>query len=383
MPISLICGACEATLTAPDAAAGKRVKCRKCGAILEIPLPESEPDADYEVVEDAPTMMMPSVQSSVPRPAAKAPPPPVAKALPLPAKAKPKPVQLEIDDDDEDDRPSPKKKSKPALLDDDDEDDRPSPKKPVKKLVAVDDDDDDDRPRPKKLNKGKGKKKAAASNLPLLVGGGVLGLAVVGFLVWFLVLRTTEVAKGPITNPPGGGSQRPTPGGPGGPRFPGGAGGPQGPPAGWEEFKQPEFTVWIRSDNRPIRESEIPAAPGIQSGTAFARSTRDPNGGLLIRYLRLDAAKAAEAARDADVFIDTFLDRGAISGGGTIGPRHNTKLDGKTARDLSLQIGPQTFYLRVGVHNGTVVVLQAGGDGVGERHAMVTTFFDNFKFVEK
>ncbi len=360
MPISLICGACEATLTAPDAAAGKRVKCRKCGAILEIPLPEPEPDADYEVVEEAPTMMMPSVQSALPRPAVKAPPPPVAKALPLPAKAKPKPVQLEIDEDDEDDRPS--------------------PKKPVKKLVAVEDDDEDedDQPRPKKLKKGKGKKKAAAaSNLPLLIGGGVLGLALVGFLVWFLALRTPEVAKGPT--PPPGNTQQPG----GGPRFPGGpggTGGQPGAPAGWQEYKKPEFTALFRSGGGEVREQAIPTGPGIRAGKVYANNTVSPGGAQVVTVITLDDLGAAAARQDPKTFLETTLNGTTAGGKGTITARSDSQLNGKPARDATLQTGGKQMFIRAAVDGNRVYMLLAGGDGVNDaQNDQVRVFFDGFK----
>ena len=176
MPISLICGACDAPLTAPDAAAGKRVKCRKCGAILEVPLPEPDSHADFEVIEEAPTMMMPPIKkgSVPPLPAAKVPPPAAAKPLPQPAKPKPRPVEMEIDEDDEDDRPTPKRKSKPVIAADD-----------------YDEDDFDDEPRPKTPKPGKSKK-AAGMNMPLVLGGATVAVALIGVLFWYFVIREPE-----------------------------------------------------------------------------------------------------------------------------------------------------------------------------------------------
>lgn len=190
MPVAVICGSCDAKLNAPDAAAGKTVKCPKCGVMLVIPFPE--PDTDFEVIEDD--------QPAKPRPATKAPPP---------AKPKSKPV---VDDDDEA-QPAPKKKLRPAVAEDD-EDDRPAKKKGAKKPVVV---DEDDAPRPKKKG-AKGKKPTAnGGNLPLWIGGGVGGLAVIGLLVWLLFLRGPAADKPGANNPPG----------PDGPR----TGGENGPPA--------------------------------------------------------------------------------------------------------------------------------------------------------
>ncbi len=167
MPIAILCGSCEAKLNAPDAAAGKRVKCPKCGMLLKIPLPEPEPDADFEVIADEPK----------PKPATKAPPP---------AKLKPKPVLLDESDEDEVDRPAAKKKPKPAVLED--EEARPV-KKPAKQSAraADDEEDEDDTPRPKK--KGNGKKVAPKSNRPLIIGGSVGGVLLLGLIVWLAFLR--------------------------------------------------------------------------------------------------------------------------------------------------------------------------------------------------
>lgn len=213
MPIALICGACEAKLTAPDAAAGKKVKCRQCGVVLEIPRPEPESEPDFEVVEDAPTMMLPAAKLPAPKPASAKAPPPAAKAPPPAAKAKPKPVVLEEDDEDEA-PPPPKKKSRPVVEIDDDEDDRPAPKKKSKPVVTVDDEDDrparqkkprvveeDEEPRPRKRGaaqdeegddeearpRRRKKQKAAGMSKGLLVGLISGGVALVVVLLIFVL----------------------------------------------------------------------------------------------------------------------------------------------------------------------------------------------------
>jgi predicted Zn finger-like uncharacterized protein len=38
MPISVSCRECEASYRVPDDAAGKAIKCRKCGARIAVPL---------------------------------------------------------------------------------------------------------------------------------------------------------------------------------------------------------------------------------------------------------------------------------------------------------------------------------------------------------
>jgi hypothetical protein len=44
MPFSFVCPACKTKSAAPDDAAGKKVKCPKCGTVLAIPPPASAPD---------------------------------------------------------------------------------------------------------------------------------------------------------------------------------------------------------------------------------------------------------------------------------------------------------------------------------------------------
>jgi hypothetical protein len=48
MPIDVSCDACGARFKAPDAAAGKRGKCKKCGAAITVPVPEPVPAAAAE-----------------------------------------------------------------------------------------------------------------------------------------------------------------------------------------------------------------------------------------------------------------------------------------------------------------------------------------------
>ena len=59
MPIDLTCDTCGARFKAPDAAAGKKGKCKKCGATIAVPVPEPVPaaaaDGDmYDLAEPPP-----------------------------------------------------------------------------------------------------------------------------------------------------------------------------------------------------------------------------------------------------------------------------------------------------------------------------------------
>jgi hypothetical protein len=136
MPIAVSCPGCSARLNAPDAAAGKRVKCPKCQGPIVVPAAVAT-NPGFEVVEDEPS------------------PPPKESA---PAPAKNARVTAAADRDEEDDRPTRKR----AKADDEDDRDEPAaPKRakadqddrrPTKKRAEADDEDDgaDDRPRAKK-----------------------------------------------------------------------------------------------------------------------------------------------------------------------------------------------------------------------------------------
>ncbi len=85
MPIKLTCPTCTAQMNAPDAAAGKRVKCPKCQKVLVVPELVIEAPA-FEVVEDEPTL-------------------PVKKPAPRPAARPQVNTDVVIDEDEEDERP--------------------------------------------------------------------------------------------------------------------------------------------------------------------------------------------------------------------------------------------------------------------------------------
>ena len=47
MPIKVSCHSCGGKFNAPDAAAGKKTKCPKCGGVIEIPTPGTETPAEF------------------------------------------------------------------------------------------------------------------------------------------------------------------------------------------------------------------------------------------------------------------------------------------------------------------------------------------------
>lgn len=151
MPIVVTCPKCPTKLSAPDSAAGKAVRCPKCGAAAPVPL--------YIPAEEVP----------------------VIEATVAPPKAKPKPVVADAGDDD--DRPR-----KKARRDEEDADDA-APRKKKKKRY---DDDDDDPPRRKRRNAGGG---GSGGVIAVVVIVGLLVLGGVGVGVYFLTGKGSVFAK--------------------------------------------------------------------------------------------------------------------------------------------------------------------------------------------
>lgn len=109
MPLVVPCPNCAARLSAPESAAGKQIRCPKCGAVAAVPAPE-----------------------------------PVVEAKVTAPKPRPKPVQAEVaeerprkasrrdeEEDEEDERP--RKKKKPRYADDDDDYEHDRKRKPKRK----------------------------------------------------------------------------------------------------------------------------------------------------------------------------------------------------------------------------------------------------------
>jgi hypothetical protein len=150
MPIVVTCPGCPTKLSAPDSAAGKQIRCPKCGAVA--PVPNLIPAEEVPVVE----------------------------AKVTPPKPKPKPVEAEAV---EEERPR-----KRVSRRDEDDDDKP----PRKKKRRYDDDDDDydhDHRRPRRKSGGGG------GMVAVIVIGGLLLLAGVGAAVYFLTGKGGALAK--------------------------------------------------------------------------------------------------------------------------------------------------------------------------------------------
>jgi hypothetical protein len=147
MPIVVTCPGCPTKLSAPDHAAGKQIRCPKCGAAAPVP--------DFIPAEEVP----------------------VVEAAIVPPKPKPKPVQAEVDEDE-----PPRKKA--TRRDDDDE-------PPRKKKKRRYEDDDDDPPRRRRRSGGGG----GGAMVAVIIVGGVLLLVGLGVGIYFLTSKGGPLAK--------------------------------------------------------------------------------------------------------------------------------------------------------------------------------------------
>jgi hypothetical protein len=215
MPIRAKCSGCQTVVGAPDAAAGKKVKCPKCAGLIAVP---AAAVSDFEVVDDA------------------APPPPAkpAVARAIPAKpAKPKAEFEVVDDEEIDDKPAKKKgkPKKPVVVEDDDEEE---------------DDDDDDRPR---------KKKSAKAGGPpwLLIRLGILifiGAILIGGVYLWKFGGSSNSSTGSAGNTAAGGRE--------GPKF--------------VELNDPAGGFFVLVPTEPVKDPG--SVPGLQ-GNAWKSVTTD------------------------------------------------------------------------------------------------------------
>jgi hypothetical protein len=165
MPISVLCPSCSAKINAPDAAAGKKVKCPRpgCGAIIAVPQAISP---DFEVLEDQPPA----------KPTPKKVVTVIVEDVPTPKKR----IKQDIEVEEEEERP----KSKRRRDDDDQDEDRPR-----RSRGREEDEDEDDRPRRKKPKK-------SAGIPPLAIAGIAVGvfffLGGIGLGIYALASKNTK-----------------------------------------------------------------------------------------------------------------------------------------------------------------------------------------------
>lgn len=89
MPIPVVCASCQTRLNAPDAAAGKKVKCPKCQAVMAVPAGDEPPPlppppaaagTPFDFGGGSPPPPPPSRRSAPPPPESEAPPAPAGGA---------------------------------------------------------------------------------------------------------------------------------------------------------------------------------------------------------------------------------------------------------------------------------------------------------------
>lgn len=353
MPIAVACS-CGVKLKAPDAAAGKRVKCPKCGSPVSVPVPA--PASDFEMVDDDPP--------PVAAPAKKKPklvddddPPPTTKKMPTAAKTqpmpkpKPKPVVVDepVDDDDEDEDEKPKKKAKARSDEDEDEGE-----------------EEDEKPKKKGKGKGKKKKDEPKSKLPLIlgIGGGVVVLlAIVGIVIAVMMNSGPGKPTGPPPPPP-----------------------PPPLPAGWSTFKGEGFSVAVpdavgfkeqqqppnaggprgqpASDGKNYSNS-VPVQPG-QPFTVYLVST-----GPLPPEVKAEFAKSSQAGWEALKKTDKTLQ---------LQNEKTVQLSGVEGRQFTMNLGGGFALVRMAVKGdrGYVAMVMAQA-APAEDGPEVKPFFDTFK----
>jgi hypothetical protein len=343
MPIAVACP-CGVKLKAPDAAAGRRVKCPKCGNPLSVPAPA--PAADFEMVDDDPPPVAAPAKKKPKLVDDDAPPTPTRKP-PAAAKSKPKPVEVDDPVDEED-----------------------ADEKPRKKAKARRDDDEGGDEKPKK--KGKKRKEEPKSKLPLIlgIGGGVVGLLViVGIVVAVMTGGDGGQAKGT-----GGGT---TPTQPAAPPL----------PAGWSTFKGDGFSVAVPDAIGFKLQDQPPGGggpgPKPPPGTKNYTNGVPPQQGQPINIYLVGVGPVPPEAKAAfDKSPQDGWEALKKSGGGQA-----------LQDEKAIQVGGvegRQFTLKAGVVNGVVRVAVKGDKiyswglmapaGSSEDSPEVKPFFETFKF---
>ncbi len=343
MPIPVVCGSCGTKLVAPDAAAGKKVKCRNCQAI--IPVPEAVAE-EFEFVEDAPVVAVKPV---------------------TPAKPKPKPVVVVDEDEGEFEfDAAPKKKAKAAIVVEDDEDDEPPApkKKPKPKLVRDDDDDETEEEEATKSKNKKGKKPAKKKANPLmLVGIGAVALIAVGFLgtmIWYVAFRekTTTAAGTSINAAPGGGAAK-------------------DPLAGWTKFDKVGYTAYFK-DSLGAPKSISNVQQGGKLETLAVGEGPGSRNGMLVVTTEFQPAVFDVVKKNPSVAFDNGVK--GMTRNGTIQSTKDTTVEGNPAREVKMRQndGSEGIIRMVLAHN-RLYIYGVIDPGISEASEVYKTFFENFK----
>ena len=343
MPIPVVCAACQTKLVAPDAAAGKKVKCKNCQAVIPVPEPE---ESDFEFVDTAPKPVAAKPIAAKP-----------VLAVAVPAKPKPAVVAPgEYHDEFAfDDAPKPKKKSKAAIVLDDDE---PKPSK-KKKAALLDDEEDDEDEAPRKGQKGKRKPEKKKSNAPMFVALGVVAIMAVGAIggaVWYFAIRDDKVGTAGTK--------------------PGSAAAPaKDPLAGWTKHEKPGFSVYFKdSVGAAVPQSVTQAGVKVEGLTAGAGPT-SRHGFVMVMNELPPAAFAALLQNPAAAFDGGI--RGMLRDGKLLSQKDIT-FEGHPGREVRLtQKDGSEGILRMVLAHNRLYVFGVIEPGITEASETYGTFFNN------
>ena len=346
MPIPVVCAACHTKLVAPDAAAGKKVKCKNCQSVIVVPEPE---ESDFEFVDSAPVAPAKPMATK-----------PVVAAVSVKPKSKPA-IVIDDGDDEFDFTASPKKSKSKAVIEDDDDEETPKPKRKSKPAVVEDEDDDEEYDAPKRRQKSK---KAKAKSNPLkFVVIGVVALLAVGFLgamVWYVAIRDDKpVLSGPLAGGTGGSSQ------------------PKDPLAGWTKHEKTGYSLYFKdSFGAPETKSGVQAGVKVEAFTAGA-GPGSRNGLLMVSTEFPPATFAAVKNNPAAVFDSS---EAKMAQDGKVLSKKDITVDGNPGREFKLQKsdGSEGLFRMVLAHN-RLYLYGVVEPGISESSETYRTFFDNVK----
>jgi hypothetical protein len=346
MPIAVLCPTCSARLNAPDASAGKKVKCPKCRNPMIIPGPAAAP------VPPPPP----------PRPAPAAPPPAPAPAPPAGA------LPFDFDAAASSGRKTGRRPPDPEALDLDDNEPPPARRGPGgrKPSRPRDEDDEDDRPR---------RRQPARTGGPplvlILVLVGVLGLFCVGGVgvgAYFLFVEKDDTTAGTAkaTAPHGGGTAK------------------AAVPAGWKEFRPADggFRAYFPSE---------PTRKGAAGLTIYSSQSSQQKVLCQLLVTRLSDVPAGERS---DV-VDEVVNGMARAPGARQLSRQDVRLAGQPATEVVIELpdaavkgpkragGKAQLVARILKTDTTVYAMTISNTEPGRpSDALVNGFFDNFAVVD-
>jgi len=322
---------------APDAAAGKRVKCRKCEAVIAVPVPAvAEEESDFEFVE--PTSLEPP-------------------------RSKPA-IVVEADDEDEGAPRKPVRILKPVA----DEEEDGTPRKRTKKAILADDEEDVEDEAQKKR---KGTKKDATKNLnPIIfVLGGVGALLAVGFIgamVWYVGSRDKKtiaaVTKPTIADGPRA-PYRPEVVGP----F----------PIGWTKYDMPGYTTYFKNSlGNPKLDFKTSGMTATQGYTVGDHSG-SKNGFVVVttEYTATDFKNLKDnSALALDIGVQEMTKDGSLVSQKTI------RVEGSPGREISMKRkdGSETIF-RFALVYKRLYIYGVIEPNISESSETYRDFFDNFK----